>query len=51
MLAGRLCRLAIFVYFAMPLCFGQGAGPVLTLNDAVSLAKKQNSQIQISMLN
>jgi hypothetical protein len=50
MLAGRLCRLAIFAYFAISLCFGQDAGPVLTLDDAVSLAKKQNSQIQIRTL-
>jgi hypothetical protein len=50
MLAERLCRLAIFACFAMPLCFGQGIHPVLTLDDAVSLAKKQNSQIQISTL-
>jgi hypothetical protein len=50
MLAGRLCRVAIFAYFAMPLCFGQGAVPVLTLDDAISLAKEQNGQIQISTL-
>jgi outer membrane protein len=50
MLGWRLCRLAIFAYFAMPLSFGHGAGPVLTLDDAVSLAKKQNSQIQVSTL-
>lgn len=51
----RFCCPFICAYFAGVLCLGQGElatpqTPRLTLDEAVSLAKKQNTQIQISTL-
>jgi outer membrane protein len=52
----RFCRSLILLYATAWLCFGQvpetvaASSPVLNLEDALSLARKQNAQIQISTL-
>jgi outer membrane protein len=56
MLVRRFWRLLVPAYVGVLLCLGQGIEistshvPVLTLDEAIYLAKKQNAQIQISTL-
>ena len=46
----RRYRFLIAPCAALGLCYAQNAAPVLTLDDALAQARKQNAQIQISTL-